>query len=105
MRNQAKEPTFTSIIEGWLAKQDDFRTVKEIMEGTGVNQNRVCATLSHGKKYKAIDFMVDNGVTYWFSTPDTDMRTKHVEEKVREEPGSRRARKANSRTGGAVRKS
>lgn len=105
MRSKEKEPTFTSLVESWLSQQDDFRTVQEIVDGTGVNVNRVRAALHNAKNFKAASFLVDNGITYWYATPESDTRTKHVEERVREEPGTRRARKGRSSPGGGLRQS
>lgn len=87
-----KEPTFTSIVENWMKQQDDFVTLDQIKAGTTLNTNRVSACLTHFYRRKVVDFIVSDGKTYWYATPDTDDRTRVVEEKVPEEQGSRKPR-------------
>lgn len=98
-----KEPTFTYTVETWLAEQDDFKSFTEIRLGTGLSYNRVSAALSNARKFKAADFMVQDGITYWFLTPESDTRIRHVEEKAREDNPRKPRRVKGSTNPGAGR--
>lgn len=90
------KPTWTHLVFEYLRVSDDFVTTAQIKAAVNGNFNQIGAALSHLHKRKAVDFMVAEGVTYWFATPDTDNRSKQVEERVPEEPGSRRTRKTHT---------
>lgn len=82
-------PTYQSRVEGELASAADFLTVEMICRRTGIDREHVFVALHSAFKYRAADFIKENGHTYWFATPSTDTRTKHVAERAPEEPGSR----------------
>jgi len=88
-----KEPTLTSLVEEALAASDDFMTTAMVLEATKMNRHQAEVTLHHLKNYKAISAMESDGKLWWYATPDTDTRIRHVEERVPEEAGSRRKRK------------
>lgn len=89
-KNKVAEPSFVSIVEKALREADDFMSLREVREVTGMNVNRATASLNHLWKFKVADFMSQNGVTFWYYTPETDRRTKIVPERVREDQGTRR---------------
>ena len=96
----AKAPTITSIVELALREADDFMTVPAIMDRTGLSINRVTASLVHLRNFGAIEFVSQPSpggtapVTYWFATPGSDRRQKKLEERVREEEGTRSPRRS-----------
>ena len=98
-RAASKEPTFTHLVLEQLRVADDFVTVRQLMSAIPeLNYNRASASLAHLYKGHAIDMIVSDGNTYWYATPELDDRTKRLEEKVREEPGSRNRRGRQPRT-------
>ena len=100
-----QRPSLTSLFEKWLDEQNDFVTLAQAIKGTGMTNNQVTACLAHFKKHKAADFIVQDGVTFWYSTPDTDDRLFKVEERIVEEPGSRKrgSRVKDTSSGSGVR--
>lgn len=90
-RNRADaQPTWTSRVTEFLTKADDFATVGQIMAGTGANLNQTTAALHHLKNRHAVDCVASEGQLWWFATPGTDDRARVVEQRVPEEPGTRR---------------
>lgn len=85
-----KAPTYQSRVETVLREADDFRTVAEITEVSGVDPQHVFSALwiLH-RTYTGAEFIKSNGRTYWFLTPETDTRLRTVDERKLEEPGSR----------------
>lgn len=79
-----KQPTATSIVFEALVRADDFRTGLQLQAETGLNSNRVSAALYHLKKYKAAEFIEGEGNLWWFATPETDTRSRTIEEKAPE---------------------
>lgn len=100
-----QEPTLISRIEEALAKADDFLTAKMIAEQTGIHSSRVLGILNSMRiYYKAFDCIEQDKALWWFATPETDKRTKHVAMRVPEGPGhrggvSKRTRRAKERAG------
>jgi hypothetical protein len=88
-----KEPTSTSIVEATLKGLDDFATGRQLQELTRLDTCHVSASLYHLKKYRAAECMEAGGTLWWFSTPDTDTRTKTVDERTPESK-PRKARRA-----------
>lgn len=79
-----KETTSTSIVFAKLVAAMDFMTVRQLVDSTGVSCNRVTAALCNLRNYKAADFIADANGTWWYATPESDTRTKTVEERVPE---------------------
>lgn len=97
-RKGSGEPTFTSLTERCLQEADDFLTVAQVMASCPeLTRKRAFASLCHLKKFGAVDFMVDAGVTYWFASPGGDRRSFTYEERQREEPGHRKPRAHKTR--------
>lgn len=89
-----KLPTFTLLVQRALEGADDFLTLAQLKASVpDLNSNRATASLAHLYKRRVVGFMVEDGVTYWYATPDTDTRAFFIEEKVREEPGTRKPRR------------
>ncbi|MGD9674535.1 MAG: hypothetical protein AB7U98_13765 [Candidatus Nitrosocosmicus sp.] len=85
-----QEPTLISRIEEALAKADDFMTSKMIAAATGIHSSRVRSILNSMRiYYKAFDCIEQDKALWWFATPETDTRTKHVDLRVPEGPGHR----------------
>lgn len=85
-----QKPTLISRIEEALAKADDFMTSKMIAEVTGIHSSRVRNILSNMRVYyKAFDCVEQDKALWWFATPETDTRTKHIDLRVPEGPGAR----------------
>lgn len=91
-RNPPK-PTWTSLVMEYLQKADDFMTTDSIRKAVGGDFNQINAALSHLRKNRAVDFMVDRNVTYWFATPGEDQRSKTLDQRRPEDPGTRRTRR------------
>ena len=84
------KPTWTYLVEQALKEADDFMSLAQLVEKTGAAYNQATAALSHLRKRRAVDSLESGGALWWFATPNTDNRSKTVEERVPEEPGSRR---------------
>lgn len=88
------KPTWTSLVEKALVESDDFMNMEQIVAATRASINQVSAALSHLAKRKAVEPVVGgNDKLWWFATPDTDDRSKKVEQRVPEEKGTRNRRK------------
>lgn len=99
MSYKHKLTTYTFLILEYLKKVDDFRTYADLM--TAVNDarpdvviNDISAACFHLKKHKAIDSVVDHrGTVFWFATPETDDRSRTIDERTPEsKPRNRRRR-------------
>jgi len=94
---QDKKPTWTCRVMETLTGREDFMTAAQLRAALGCNINQMSAALIHLRRRQAIDCVVEpNGVAWWFATPETDDRSKHVDERVPEEKGSRKPRRASS---------
>lgn len=105
-RKQAR-PTHVALTERALKEGDDFLTVWNLRDRTKLEGQKILVSLHHLFEHRAAAMLVDQGVTYWYGTPETDNRVKVILERKPEEPGSRRkakpmpglARKVPSDTG------
>lgn len=91
-----KEQTCTSKVMEALQARDDFMTKRHIAEATGLDNHRTTSCLHHLRKYKAVDFMVeDNGTSWWYVLPqECDTRLAVHEERTPEsKPRKRRIKK------------
>lgn len=82
MAGRIKRRTTTSAVVDHMQRADDFLTVRELMQLTGDNLHRVTAALAWLKRAKAVDSIKSDGRLYWYSTPETDQRTRVLEEVV-----------------------
>jgi hypothetical protein len=81
------------VYQALLNTQQDFMNVAQLVKATGSNFNQVSAALFSLRKFQAVDVVIENdGVGWWFATPETDLRSRHVQERRVEEPGHRRLR-------------
>jgi hypothetical protein len=98
VRNKAdRQPSKTLLVLQALKQADDFVTAKQLGEllATKVNGNQLSAALFHLKNRHAVDCMESDGKLWWFTTPETDDRTKTVDERVVEDkPRRKRAARA-----------
>ena len=95
----ARTPTTTSRIEQALRESDDFLRPKDLrgrLPDVGLHELHVC--LAWLKRCKAADIIASQGETFWFSTPETDTRSRHIAEKVHGGPGSRGGTGARKRS-------
>lgn len=86
-----KQPTLVARVERALSEHDDFATMSTIVELTKLTRHQVEVTLHHLKNHKAVDAMEVDKMLWWYSTPGTDTRIRHVEERA-PEAGPRRKR-------------
>jgi chromosome segregation and condensation protein ScpB len=87
-----KRPTWTSLVEAALVTADDFMSVEQLMAVTGGTVNQVTAALHHLQLHHAAEVVEGGGRLWWFATPSTDTRSRVVEERRPEKPGTRRRR-------------
>jgi hypothetical protein len=82
-----KEATKVSLVEKALAKADDFLTIEMVIAQChgAVTREQASCSLHHLKKYRAADVMAAEGGLWWYSTPSTDTRTKHLDQRTPEE--------------------
>lgn len=95
-RPEEREPTFTSLVEECLRRADDLCDVWFLAGRTGLNHNRISAALHMLHGYEVVDFIVEHSTKYWFLT-GRDKRTRVIEAKKKEEPGTRRSRRITGR--------
>lgn len=91
---KAPEPTLMSRVEGVLAAADDFLTVSQLVAASGIDQHHVQSCIWWLKKVRAVESVESDGQLWWFSTPETDLRTRRVEMR-RPEDKPRRQRRMN----------
>lgn len=98
MKTQPREKVVTHttrIYELLQAGVQDFWRLDQLTAETGANLNQVWAALVHLRKHQAVDVVIEaDGTGWWFATPHLDQRTKRVDERIVEEPGSRKPRRA-----------
>ena len=93
-RNKAdRQPSLVAKAEAHFHKVDDFVSMHGLRDGTGMTTSQACACLSHLKKHHAADCVQSDGELWWYLTPDTDTRVRHVEERIVEVPGTRTRRR------------
>lgn len=72
---------------------DDFLTLRMLVAKTGMTTNQVSASLSHLRSYHVVDVIETEGGLWWFLTPDTDTRSRVVEERTPEDSPRRPRRR------------
>jgi len=93
-----RRPTWTSLVLDALVKSDDFLSLSGVMARTGATVNRATAALHHLGKFRVVEYVVGgDGKLWWFATPEQDSRLRHVDERVPEEPGTRRRKNSKPR--------
>lgn len=93
-RAREKRPTHTHLVmEALTHWQNDFASIRELMEATGSKYNQVNAALFHLRKRRAVDVVIESdGTGWWFATPDDDNRIRPIDER-RPEDKPRRTRR------------
>jgi hypothetical protein len=91
-KTEDKRPTWVHLIYEALVKSDDFVQLSALRQLTGASINQATAALHHLAAHKAAASMVSDGRLWWYATPDTDTRIRTTDERVPEEPGTRRGR-------------
>jgi len=97
-----KRPTLTFKVEEALKNSDDFLQVGQILKITGLTRHQADVSLQYLRHAHAVDCLaVEGSGLWWFTTAESDTRPRKVEERVREEPGSRggRIRKVKPKPG------
>jgi len=92
-----RKPTWVHLVSQAMIEYDDFMTAYDLMAATGGTINQVSAALSHLRKCKSADCLAVDGQLFWFDTRESDTRVRHVDERVPEEPGTRRRRAQRSK--------
>lgn len=92
-KRQDRQPTCVSQVEQAMIQANDFVNLRGLMAAAKLTSNQVSASLSHLHKYRAADCLESPDGLWWFLTPDTDTRTKKVEER-RPEDKPRRTRRS-----------
>lgn len=80
-----KQPTYVFRVEEFLRLRDDFVRTRDVVEALKVSYNPVNAALFHLKKHRTVDAIEVEGTLWWMYTPESDTRTKHVEERTPED--------------------
>lgn len=84
-----KYPSVTYLVFTALVNSKDFMNHEDLMKVTGCNRNQISAACIHLRNRKAVDVIIDNGVGWWYATPETDNRSMTFDERVQEQPGNR----------------
>lgn len=84
------KPTWTGLTYQALLTADDFMSLQQLLEVTKASVNQLTAALHSLKTYQAVDSVESGGRLYWFATPLTDKRSRQLEERRPEDPGTRR---------------
>lgn len=93
-RRKDPKPTWVGLVWGVLLEANDFVASTELQKKTGGSQNQTNAALHHLQQHKAAEAVVGaNGRLFWFATPESDTRTKQVEQRTPEDR-PRRARRS-----------
>lgn len=74
------KPTTTSLVWNELNRTGDFHDVHQLSAATGRNANQVSAALHHFRVHKAVDSVVSEDRLWWFATPESDDRTRQLDE-------------------------
>lgn len=87
-----RRPTWTHLTAEALRAADDFMSTEQLLHAVGATLNQLTATLFHLQRATVVDAVEVNGKPYWFLTGN-DRRSRVVEERRPEEPGTRRQRR------------
>ena len=91
-----KEPTRTSIVLRALRDADDFRSVMQLRDATGLDIHNVWSAVMHLKKFKAIDVEIDkHGTSYWYARPTCEDTRHCVHDERTPEVRPRRKKRVN----------
>lgn len=75
--HKMRAQSVTSQVMDLLTEAEDFVAMRDILRHFPPGEQsycRVSAALSHLRKHGAVDFLAQDGVTYWFATPASDDR-------------------------------
>lgn len=85
-RRKQPEPTHThKVFDALCRMRDEFLTMRDLVILTGSNMNQVSAALHNLRQYHAADVVVQGRIGHWFATPDSDLRTRPVEQRTPED--------------------
>lgn len=95
MTRRLRVTTTTTLVLELLTREHDLLTQQQLRERLPqCNANQVSAALCHLVKRKAVGFLADDVTTLYYATPETDDRTKTVDERTPEsKPRKRRITK------------
>lgn len=85
MTKKMKQPTATTLVLEALIRADDFRTSRQLQAELQLDTNHVSAALCHLAKHKAVEFVEADSSLWWFATPETDTRSRVVDERAPED--------------------
>lgn len=88
-----KRVTDTHRVLQLLTMADDFMTLRDVMRRTGLSANRASCTLIYLRERKAVACFEQDGTLWWFAQPQEDDRSRRVELREIEPPGSRKPRR------------
>lgn len=92
-----REPTTTSLVFAELM-MDDLLTNAELARRTGRTVNQVSAATFSLVAARAIDWLTIDGMTrHFFATPEADVRTRVVNERVPESTPRKQRRRRQER--------
>jgi len=83
--NRVKVQTNVSLVEEAMTKHGDFMTTVMIAKNLRCATNAVHASLHHLFVHKAADSVISGGKLWWFLTPETDDRLRHIEQRAQED--------------------
>lgn len=78
-------PTTTSLVEEALRAADDFMSYPMLIAKTGRSISQIGAAISWMRRHKAVDSVLVEGRPWWFATPETDTRSRTVDELIPED--------------------
>lgn len=80
------KPTWVCLVFNALVAADDFVPLGQLIAMTKGHQNQITAALHHLQEHKAVEAVVGaNKRLYWFATPESDTRSKRVDERTPED--------------------
>lgn len=88
MPRKAREtkPAATWQVQQALARADDFVTLAQVKQMTGLDSNHASAALHHLKKYHVVESMESDGHLWWYLTGRDDRTLVKEEVTVEDKP-------------------
>jgi hypothetical protein len=79
---RVKHTTYTNQVYVHLISSGTLLTTSEIRSQLPHAKNQISAALSNLRKCKAVDIIEEDGIRYWYATPENDTRSREILEVV-----------------------
>jgi len=76
--------TITCRVLEAMVLADDFRTSRQLGVELKLSSSQLSSSLAHLYKHQAVDCIEQPGTLWWYATPESDTRCRHMDERAPE---------------------